>query len=139
MLKITKSRFYLVPVLMRALDILEVLSSSDAPLKMNDLSHSTGISKTTTYRILRTLVYRGYVVQDLEGRFSILDRPGPKSALPEANEADAKSARSTDPDLSGEQVIEFLYSVLQALRQQRNNGTLDQAIEGMYSRQHQQI
>ena len=31
MLKVTKSRFYLVPVLMRTLDILELLSRSDAP------------------------------------------------------------------------------------------------------------
>jgi len=38
MLRVTKSRFYVVPVLMRTLDILELLCESDIPLKSNEVS-----------------------------------------------------------------------------------------------------
>lgn len=118
MLKITKSRFYLVPVLMRTLDILEVLSQSAAPLKMNDISLRTGISKTTTYRILRTLVYRGYVCQDLEGRFTMLkELEGP--GLPPLGASIGEFALSGETGLTGEQVIEVLQNVLQTLRPRR--------------------
>jgi hypothetical protein len=124
MLKITKSRFYLVPVLMRTLDILEVLSNSDQPLKMNEISQRTRISKTTTYRILRTLVYRGYVAQDLEGRFSMLkalEGPG----LPKSRAAIADSESVGETGLTGDQVIEVLHSVLQTLRPRRDEQQVD--------------
>lgn len=124
MLKITKSRFYLVPVLMRTLDVLEVLSNSDQPLKMNEISQRTGISKTTTYRILRTLVYRGYVAQDLEGRFSMLKAmEGP--ALPKSRAAIAESESLGETGLTGDQVIEVLHSVLQTLRPRRDEQQVD--------------
>ena len=43
MLKAAKSRFYLVPVLMHTLDILEFLSTPDARLKLNEISDATGV------------------------------------------------------------------------------------------------
>ncbi len=72
MKKATKRQPYSVPVLMRALDILEFLRGSDIPLKPDEFSNATGVSRTTTYRILHTFVLRGYVVQDPGGKFSFL-------------------------------------------------------------------
>jgi ribose transport system substrate-binding protein len=82
MFKTTKSRFYLVPVLMRALDILELLSRTPTPLKMGEISLAVDLSPTTTYRILQTLVQRGYLAQDLEERFTVVNRPGMNSESP---------------------------------------------------------
>lgn len=128
MLKITKSRFYVVPVLMRTLDILEFLRRTNAPLKMHEISMATKVSSTTTYRILRTLVQRGYLVQDLEGRFSIQNRPELKVNSPgQANTANHLRLQKTD--LSGDQVIEILDSVLQTLRL-GNDASPDQSLPG---------
>ena len=133
MLRVTKSRFYLVPVLMHALDIMELLSRSQVPLKTNQISRQAGVSQTTTYRILRTLLHRGYLGQDLEGRFSMLNRPELKYHSQRGiSVADSKSMPLGETDLSGEQVIEILHSVLQTLRQ-RNEGRLDHEITGRHS------
>lgn len=75
MQKDAKTRIYTVPVLNHALDILEYLSRISVPLRLNEISDATGVSLTTTYRILQTLVRRGYVARDAEGRFSILSPP----------------------------------------------------------------
>lgn len=88
MQKITKSRIYEVPVLMRALDILEFLCGSDAPLRMNEISDATCVAPTTTYRILQTLSRRGYIAQNLEGRFSVMSVPG-KGVASSPSEGDA--------------------------------------------------
>lgn len=72
MQKVTKRQPYSVPVLMRALDILEFLRGSDIPLKPDEISNATGVSRTTTYRILHTFVRRGYVAQDPRGKFCFL-------------------------------------------------------------------
>jgi len=69
--KVLKSRFYVIPVLMHALDVLEFLSRTEAPLRMDEIADGTGVSRTTTYRILQTLVLRGYLAHDLEGRYSL--------------------------------------------------------------------
>lgn len=75
MLQGTKKRFSGVPVLMRTLDIIEFLRENASPLRMREISNATGVSPTTTYRVLWTLVRRGYVVRDIGGRFSLLNRP----------------------------------------------------------------
>jgi ribose transport system substrate-binding protein len=72
MQKVSKRQPYSVPVLMRALDILEFLRGSDIPLKPDEIANATGVSRTTTYRILHTFVRRGYVAQDPRGKFSFL-------------------------------------------------------------------
>jgi len=75
MKKVAKRQPYSVPILMRALDILEFLRTSDIPLKPDEISNATGVSRTTTYRILHTFGLRGYVAQDAGGRFSFLSVP----------------------------------------------------------------
>jgi DNA-binding IclR family transcriptional regulator len=72
MKKASKRQPYSVPILMRALDILEFLRESDVPLKPDEISNATGVSRTTTYRILHTFVRRGYVAQDPGGKFRFL-------------------------------------------------------------------
>ena len=105
MLKDTKSGRYLVPVLMHLLDILELLQRTDAPLKMYEISEATGVSLTTTYRILRTLVHRGYLTQDREGRFRMLDRPELKNPSqpasgPSSETGQQANSRSTSSTVS---------------------------------------
>jgi IclR helix-turn-helix domain len=114
----------------RALDILELLSRSDIPLKTNDISKATKVPQTTTYRILRTLAHRGYVSQDVEGRFSILNPPGRDiTFFGDGHVARVGEARGRKSELSGDQVIEVMYDVLQSLQpgngknsERENNG-----------------
>lgn len=113
MLRVTKSRFYTVPVLMRALDIMEFLCKSETPLKTNQISHSASIPQTTTYRILRTLHRRGYVVQDTEGRFSIATQSGSTTWAHVHPDPSVNQHHTTD--LSGDQVIDVLQCVLHSL------------------------
>lgn len=117
MLKLSKTRFYLVPVVMRAVDIFEFLSGSQVPVKTREISVATGIPQTTTYRILRTLVHRGYVSQDFEGRFSIPSSPAKSTFLARrGNSQNQEILNSPKTNLSGEQVIEIMHSVLHCLR-----------------------
>lgn len=75
---------------MHTLDILELLSTTDARLKLNEISDVTGVPLTTTYRILQTLVHRGYLAHDLAGKYSLSDSPVTKTLF--AKHADASGA-----------------------------------------------
>ena len=48
----------------RALSILEVLSDYKEGLGITDISNKIHIHKSTVHRILATLIYKGYVIQD---------------------------------------------------------------------------
>lgn len=50
----------------RALDILERLVEADEPVGVTELSNSLALHKSTVYRLLSTLRYRGYVEQDIK-------------------------------------------------------------------------
>ena len=52
-------RLYLIPILSKALDVLELLEQQNAPVALEDVFQKTNISKTSVYRILKTLVHRG--------------------------------------------------------------------------------
>lgn len=67
-------RLYLIPVLSKALDILELLSGNQ-PLTLEEVYQRTNISKTTVYRILKTFVHRGYVAQADDGAYRLVSRP----------------------------------------------------------------
>jgi predicted transcriptional regulator len=118
MLRVSRSRSYSVPVVLHTLDILEVLSQSDSALKATEISDRAGVSYSTTYRILRTLVQRKYVSQDLDGRFRF-------GALGKARIVPIKSGdRSNTPrgsqedggNVSADQLIEMLLALLQGLK-----------------------
>ena len=50
----------------RALSILEVLSDYSEGLGVTEISEQVNLHKSTVYRLLTTLIYKGYVVQDTE-------------------------------------------------------------------------
>ena len=68
-------RLYLIPILSKALDVLELLEQNHAPVALEDVYQKTNISKTSVYRILKTLVHRGYVAQSQDGLYRLVSRP----------------------------------------------------------------
>lgn len=73
--KTRSKRLYLIPVLTKALDILELLQSENQPMVLETIHKRTRISKTTVYRILKTLVHRGYVGQTADRHYRHIARP----------------------------------------------------------------
>ena len=68
-------RLYLIPILSKALDVLEMLEEQNAPMSLEDVYQRTQISKTSVYRILKTLVHRGYVAHGETGEYRLVSRP----------------------------------------------------------------
>jgi ribose transport system substrate-binding protein len=68
-------RLYLIPVLSKALDILELLQNEHGPLSLEAIYQRTNISKTTVYRILKTFLHRGYLAQSQDGLYRLMARP----------------------------------------------------------------
>lgn len=75
MTKPAPKRLYLIPVLSKALDILELLQKENAPLSLEAIYQRNSFSKTTIYRILKTFVHRGYVAQSQDGLYRLMTRP----------------------------------------------------------------
>ena len=50
----------------RTLSILEVLAENREGLGVTEISEKVGLHKSTVYRLLATLIYKGYVIQDIE-------------------------------------------------------------------------
>jgi ribose transport system substrate-binding protein len=68
-------RLYLIPILSKSLDVLELLEQTKGPIALEDVYQQTNISKTSVYRILKTLVHRGYVAQGESGQYRLVSRP----------------------------------------------------------------
>lgn len=68
-------RLYLIPILSKALDVLELLEQTHTSVSLEDVYQKTQISKTSVYRILKTLVHRGYVAQGQNGMYRLVSRP----------------------------------------------------------------
>lgn len=68
-------RLYLIPVLSKSLDILELLQSENEPMTLEAIHRRTRISKTTVYRVLKTFVHRGYLSQATDGTYRHVSRP----------------------------------------------------------------
>lgn len=68
-------RLYLIPILSKGLDVIELLEQSHGPVTLEDIYQKTQISKTSVYRILKTLVHRGYVAQAQNGTYRLVSRP----------------------------------------------------------------
>lgn len=75
MAKTKIKRLYLIPILSKALDVIELLEQHHAPLTLEDVYQKTHISKTSVYRILKTLVHRGYLAQSQNGQYRLVSRP----------------------------------------------------------------
>jgi DNA-binding IclR family transcriptional regulator len=57
-----------VKSVVKVLDILEHLGSSQSAIGLSDLSRATGLSVSTAFRLLQTLMVRGYVEQEKANR-----------------------------------------------------------------------
>ena len=68
-------RLYLIPVLSKALDILELVQSETEPMTLEAIHKRTRVSKTTVYRVLKTFVHRGYLSQSQDGTYRHVMRP----------------------------------------------------------------
>jgi DNA-binding MarR family transcriptional regulator len=124
MLRLSKSRSYAVPIIQRALDILELLYERESPLKTNEIADIAQIPRSTTYRILRTFLERGYIYQNLDGQFGVRDSKLMK-ALPIERSSITTSlnhAVECESNLSADRVVEILLAVLQGLKR----GSADQ-------------
>ena len=66
---------YLIPVLSKALDVLELLQSQGEAMTLEAIHKATGTSKTTVYRVLKTFVHRGYLSQGQDGTYRHVMRP----------------------------------------------------------------
>ena len=71
----SSKRLYLIPVLSKALDVLELLEAENQPLTLEFIHRKTRISKTTVYRVLKTFVHRGYLAQSPDGTYRQVTRP----------------------------------------------------------------
>jgi ribose transport system substrate-binding protein len=75
MAKAKIKRLYLIPILSKAFDVIEMLENSHAPVSLEEVHQTTKISKTSVYRILKTLAHRGYVAQVQNGLYRLVSRP----------------------------------------------------------------
>lgn len=109
-LRRTTKRLYLIPVLSKALDILELLQKENQQMTLEAIHRQTRISKTTVYRILKTFVHRGYLSQSQDGLYRHISRPrkmrfgfaGQSEEMPFSNEVAASlklAAASVGVDL----------------------------------------
>lgn len=62
---------YLVPCVVKAVQLIEVLRETRRGLRVEDLRRMTGFSTTTIYRILRTLAACGYILRDSPGFYRL--------------------------------------------------------------------
>ena len=74
-MRTSSKRLYLIPVLSKALDVLELLEAENQPLTLETIHRKTRISKTTVYRVLKTFVHRGYLFQSPDGTYRQVTRP----------------------------------------------------------------
>ena len=73
--KTSPKRLYLIPVLSKALDVLEMIQRENQPISLESIYQRTHISKTTVYRILKTLSHRGYLTQSQDGLYRAIGKP----------------------------------------------------------------
>lgn len=58
----------------RALDILEYLTYSSAPIGISEISRHFDINRTTTYNLVLSLVEKAYVAKDESGKYLVTSR-----------------------------------------------------------------
>lgn len=117
-------RLYLIPVLSKALDILELLQTENQPMTLEAIHRQTKISKTTVYRVLKTYVHRGYLSQSPDGLYRQVSRPkklrfgfgGQSADMPfsvEVTESLKNAAASVGVDLM---ILDNCYDAATAMR-----------------------
>jgi ribose transport system substrate-binding protein len=72
--KLGSNRLYHIPVLSKALDILEFLQTKQQSVSFESVYEQTKFSKTTVYRILKTFERRRYVTHQ-DGLYRLMSHP----------------------------------------------------------------
>jgi hypothetical protein len=72
--KVHGNASYLVPCVVKAVQIMEALRTASAGLRVEDCLDATGYARSTIYRILRTLIACGYVRRDSRGAYHLNQR-----------------------------------------------------------------
>ena len=71
----SSGRTYHVPILSKALEIIELLQTRNQGVSIEDVYRQTRFSKSSVYRILKTLEQRGYLDRKEDGRYRLMARP----------------------------------------------------------------
>jgi ribose transport system substrate-binding protein len=66
---------YHIPILSKTLYILELLQAEKQSVSVEQLHQQTKFSKTSVYRILKTLEHRGYLAHQEDGRYRLVSCP----------------------------------------------------------------
>jgi ribose transport system substrate-binding protein len=69
--KTKTKRSYLIPILSKALDVLELLEKSAGTRSLEDVFKKTRIPRTSIFRILKTFEHRGYIAHTEPGRYQL--------------------------------------------------------------------
>lgn len=95
-----RSTSYLVPCVFKAIQMVELMRKTRAGLRVEDLLAITGYSRSTIYRILRTLTACEYTFRDAGGYYRLnhaVVATADESAAPtEVPNAPDRSAHSND-------------------------------------------
>ncbi len=98
-------RLYLIPILSKAMDIMELLQSERVPMSLEKVYQHTKFPKTTVYRVLQTLAHRGYISKTSDGLYRHVNTPmklrfgfGSQSSDMPFSEAVAESLRTAAAD-----------------------------------------
>jgi len=68
---LSRNPSYLVPCVFKTVQMIEALRRTRTGLRVENLRGMTGYSRTTIYRILRTLVACGYILRDSGGSYRL--------------------------------------------------------------------
>jgi ribose transport system substrate-binding protein len=66
---------YHIPILSKALDVLELMQAQNQGVSLEQLCQETRFSKSTVYRVLKTFEQRGYLAHQEDGRYRAVSRP----------------------------------------------------------------
>lgn len=66
---------YLVPMVSKTLDILEMLQAEKQAISLESVYRRTNFPKTTVYRIVKTLESRGYLARQENGMYRTVSQP----------------------------------------------------------------
>jgi hypothetical protein len=97
----SRNSSYLVPCVLKAVHMIEALRETSAGLRIGDLRSMTGYSRTTIYRIIRTLVACRYIIRNSAGVYRLNYSVVAAAARGSADEQDgAKFVLHVRPDNS---------------------------------------
>jgi hypothetical protein len=71
MLQPDVSRQYIVPIVFKTIQIIELLRSESKGLRIEEICQLTGFPKSTIYRIVRTLACTEYLCQESKGIYRL--------------------------------------------------------------------